>query len=503
MITNAVKLHYSGKILKQGNKFYTGSFFKPLKSGKSLCLDYKNGLLRKAVLSNSENGIKTYNYDNNKRLINVKQNGKDIFVKNIENKMGLNFRQTEIINDSIYKIYDENKQLIISRIMPKAITSSFIRFYNPKTQSDIIKEERFFISNLVCDDGNYYLKPDTGSSSMPKLEWIKSVYKDLKNKHTCVMDKHDNRIITTLKDKDGEILAKSDTLLDENNIPVWDHISGGDELSIDMKYFNSGDKNSRLMSIIKTKKTKAAFEKEFDANKNVIRERKIECGKDGSITQINIFERKFDKNNLMTEEKKFKETDSGKKLIYTVKKEYNAQKLPIKEEFYNAKDELESSEYYVYDKSGKLRVSGYHEYGEFPESGYEVRDRNGVLRKRSKLYDGEISEEHYDKNSLYIKKIKKDEESGIIYKYDYLYDSDKKNKIKTVKRDENDNIVLTAEFFNESDKKTIVYKGEKGELLLKEFIKQDENGYNHYYTNSEGKRCSFIEKIMLVHDVDL
>ena len=319
-----------------------------------------------------------------------------------------------------------------------------------------------------------------------------------------VLNKNGNKITGNIKDKNGNIISQLKTLLDKNSKPMWEKIINDGSLLVDFKsFFSKEGLKEKEISILNFQYFKSAFDKTFDPSGNIVKERIIERSKNDDIKGINIFKRKFDENNLMIKENKFKETGSGEKLIYTIKKEYNSCKLPVKEDFYNAKGELENSEYNVYDKRGRLRVSGYHEYGKYPESGYVVYDKNGIIRKKAILDEIEdsITEEYYDKNSLYIKKIIKNEEGLIFHKYDFIYDTDKKNRIKTIKRDGNNNIELTIDYFKDKDNKAIkVYKGPDGKLIGKEFIREDEKGYKHHFTNSEGKRCNFIEILIAVHD---
>lgn len=494
----APNLHYCGKILKQGNNFFSGSFFKTLPSGKSLCLDYKNGLLKRSVISNGEINTKVYDYDNSKRLIKVNNNGKDVFVKEIKNKLGIEFRRSEIINDNIYKSYDRDDNLLFNRILSKALSSNFLH-YHSNLLGDVIKEDRYFISNLVPDGkGNYCIKVDKGCPVEPVFEWYKTIYKLLESNHTAVLERDGNKISGFVKDSEGQPIGKLDTLLDRNNNPLWERASNENGVLMDFKSTYSDEGLlEREMSVINLKNIKTVSDKTFDANRNVINERTVEQTISGESNFSYSYARKFDKNNLMTEEKKFKDVDGEKQLVYKINNEYNSQNQLTKKEYYNPKDELETVEYNIFDKENILRVSGYKNFEDGVESGYDVFDKSGNLRKRAVMYEDESVEELYDKEGFLKKWISKDENGIIKSKYEYYYDSVSKMKIKSVKKDKDNNILYSEDILypkkKGSAKEIKIYKDASGNLLGKQFIYADDiDGYKFIYTNSKGKRCDNI-----------
>lgn len=501
----APNLHYCGKILKQGNKYFTGTFFKNLNSGKNLCLNYKNGFLKKAVLSSGEISTKVYDYDSNNRLINVSKDGNDIFVKVIKNKLGLDFRRSEIINDDICKVYNREDELIYNRILSKSLSSNFFHRYSKELNADIVKEDRYFISNLVRGgNGNYYIKVDKGCPVEPVFEWFKTIYKLPKSKHNFIIDKTDNKLSGNLKDKEGNIIAHSSTLLDKNNQPLWEQINGSNGLSLDFKSFYSEEGvMEREMSVFNSKYYKAAIDKTFDERGNIIKERCIDRSEDGNIRNIFVFERKFNENNLMIEEKKYKEIETGKVLLSRVNKEYNSMNLPVKIESYNSKEELISVEYNAYDKRGQLRVSAYKSYDNDVESGYDVFDKYGNLRKRALLYEDELLEELYDKNGFNTKLIYKNENGSIKYKYKYSYSPETGKVIFTEKSDGNNNILYTVKHSYSDGKEIREYSDANGCLKGKQFIYTLGDDYNYIYTDAKGKRCKYEYLANILDDFEI
>lgn len=501
----APNLHYCGKILKQGNNYYTGSFFKNLKSGKNLCLNYENGLLKNAVISNGEISSKSYDYDNNKRLINVKNNGKDVFVKVIRNKLGLKFRRTETINDNIYRVYDKDNNLLYNRILTKSLTSNFFRFFSKDLKTDVVKEDRYFITNLVQGaNGNYYLKIDKGCPVEPDYEWFRTAYKIPKLKHYFIIDRDENKLSGRLIDGKGNIIANTSTLLDRSNRPMWEQISGRNGLSLDFKSMYSEDGAiEREMSVLNSKHYNTAVEKTFDEHRNIIKERCIERDNDGNIRDIFEFERKFDENDLMIEEIKYKKQNRVNVLLYKLKNEYNSKQLLIKSEYYNSKDELLSAEYNMYDDLGNLRLSGYKNYEKGIESGYDVYDKSGNLRKRVVFYKGESVEELYDKNGFNTKLIVKNADRKIKYKYKHFYDESSGKRVLTEKTDWNKKLLYKTEYFYKGEKEIRVYKDADGRLLGKQFIYVLDDDYNYIYTNAKGKRCSFEYLAKVLKDNDI
>ncbi len=499
-------LHYCGKILKQGNKYFSGSFFKNLPSGKNLCLDYKNGLLKRSVISNGEISTKVYDYDDSKRLVKVNDNGKDVFVKEIKNKLGIEFRRTENVNDNIFKSYDKDGNMLFNRILSKALSSNFFR-YHSNLLGDVIKEDRYFISNLVQDGkGNYCIKVDKGCPVEPAYEWFKTIYKLSQSNHTVVLERDGNKISGFVKDSDGQQIGKLDTLLDRNNNPLWERASNENGVLMDFKSTYSDEGLlEREMSVINLKNIKTISDKTFDANRNVINERAVEQTMSGESNFSYSYERKFNENNLMTEEKKYKDVDGEKQLVYKINIEYNSQNQLIKKEYYNSRDELEAIEYNVYDKDKILRVSGYKNFEDSVESSYDVFDKNGIIRKRAILYGDESVEELYDKNGFNTKWILKDDKGNIIEKYKYLYDVVTGKKL-SAERFEGDNFVYKADYSYSDGKETIVYKDVNDNILGKQFIYSPKDNffdYRYVYINAQGKRCSFEDLAGVLHDYDI
>ena len=471
--------YFKDKFLKLNERNYSGTISGILSSGKNICFDFKNGLLQNAsYILNGQKVNKEYSYNDKNNLINVKNNGGDVFVKRITNKIGLNFLRIETINENIHKFFDKEGVLIESNNLSKAISSKFFRQYEKTLGTDLLIEERSKITNLIKgDDGNYYLQGNSSQSSIvPNFQWIKTIFRNPKMNFSIVYDKNDNKINGKIKDINGDTLGRINAVLNKNDIPIWCQASIGDEMIFDLKSSYS-DKNAleRDLSITTQNGTKKVDDKVYDEHGNIISERITNHNPENeAFNTTYYYERKFDNDKHLLEEKEY--------------------------EIINGEKVLKQVNFNVYDKRGNLRVEGCKDCNDMIAYEYNILDKNGILRKRATIYDdGESIEEHYNKERIHTKWISKDKNGKVKFKYDYIYGEDKEQPIKTIKKDGNNKILFTIEHSYTKNKEIQKYIDTKGNLIGKQIKhKHSINDVNYYYTNAQGRRCTYeyLSKIL-------
>ena len=463
-------LKYNGKYLYKEGKKYTGTFFTRLNSGRTLCLNYDNGLLRLSSL-NKEDEIttKNYKYNNSGDLTDVTKNGKDIFHKEITHNIGINYTKQEKINNIIGKTYDASKRLIEYVISPKLIFG-FIKYLD-----DISIDTRYFLNKAkYLGNGNIQLQNIQGDPILNNGIVDKTIVRNLKNGSHTILLPENNNITGTYKLRSGLKIANINLIANKNGKPIWTRIFGIDEKCIYDNKVTYDDFGNKIREIYSECDGKWYIDNTFDKNGNIILSRKL----NSSGTTLQTTKSKYDKNNLLIEEKVFnKENEPVEK---TENKYYNNKHL----------------------KSNK--VTYYDQYGSYGNL-YEY-DKDNNLVKFSEIYDDLILESYYAPGEVITKYIEKDKFNNIKSIKEYINMDE--ICIKTiVKKNENTELYHVEHLKkskNEILKSINIFKTPEEKLLGKEFIiTNNETGKETFiYTGADGKRTSY-QKLCKIIDADI
>ena len=459
---------YDGKILLKGARKYTGNFFTTLDSGKKLFLDYEKGLLKSASSGNFNNiRLRTYEYDKNGRLINVKKDGKDVFVKEIKHNIGLEYTREEKINDVIGKTFDVSGRLIKYVVSPKLIFG-FIKYFD-----NISVDTRYFLNQAnYTGAGRIQLRYLQGDPILNNGVVDKTIIRDLKHggMSVIVQDGHNFKGIYT--DAAGQTRAELNYLVDKNGNPIWTRIKGdNNQWSYDKKtmYDNYGNK---IREIFSECDGKWFTENTFDNKGNIIQSRRLGA--------------------------------SGKN-IQTSKYVYNKDNLLIKESVYNQNDKLieQTINSYYPNKSLKISLITYYDSLGSYKNIYEY-DKNNNLIKFSEIYEDVKMETFYDKNDLITKYVEKDSKDNVKFTKDYI--NDESGCIKTIVKDAKGTEIYHIEHLKQTLKdifKSInIFKTPGNKLIGKEFIihNDDIGETKYFYTNQNGKRVNYVTLCKLLGD---
>lgn len=454
-------LKYEGKILFKKSKKYTGTFFTGQKSGKQLCLSYKNGLLTNASKTDGERIIsRSYKYDSGGNLINVKKNNEDIFVKEIKHNIGLEYTRQENINNVIGKTFDNTNRLIKYVISPKLIFG-FIKYLD-----HISVDTRYFLNKAkYLGNGHIQLRYLDGDPVLNNGIVDKTIIRDFNKGSISVITSNGHGYKGSYKSLDGQFGAELNYFVDKNGKPIRTHIEGNNN--------------------------KWSYDKEisYDDFEHKVRETFSECG--GKWFTENSFDIK---GNVILS----KRLNSSGKIIQTTKLKYNKNNLPVKESVYNQNGNLVESTDNTYYRNNKLKTSTityFDNYGSYKNI-YEY-DKNNHLLKFSEVYDDLKTETFYDKNECIIKFIEKDSKDKIKYTKEYI--NDDFDHLKTIIKDSEGKEVYHIEhskFIKKDIMKNInTFKTPDGKLIGKEFITHNNNSEktNIIYTDKYGKRIKYKE----------
>lgn len=461
-------LKYDGKILLRGAKKYSGTFFTKTESGSQLCLSYKNGLLRSA--SKTKDNILSqhiYEYDSGENLINVKKNGKDVFVKDIKHNIGLDYTRQETINGVIGRTFNKAGKLIRYVISPKLLFG-FIKYTD-----DMSIETRYFLNQAeYLGRGRIQLKHIQGDFILNNGVVDKTIIRNSKNGAISVINSDGDNYTGTFKSANGNFCASMNYIVDKKGHPVLVQACDSE---------NKWQYNKKVF---------------YDDFGHKLRETSSECGGKWFV------ENTFDGHGNVILSKRLNQ--SGK-VIQTTKSKYNDNNLLVKESVYNQNNKLieKTINKYYPDKSIKsCEITYYDSFGSYKN--LSEYDKNKHLIKFSEIYDDFKTETFYDENDCIIKFVEKDEKDNIKLLKQYI------NKdgecVKTVVKD-----VFGAERYyiehlrkNKSDvlKNINVFLSPLNKLIGKEFIIHDnESGITKYiYTNKNGKRIKYETLCNLLGD---
>jgi len=452
-------LKYDGKILLKGAKRYSGTFFTKTENGSQLCLSYKNGLLRSASKTNGNIlNQHIYEYDSGENLINVKNNGKDVFVKEIKHNIGLYYTRQETINGVIGRTFNQAGKLIRYAISPKLLFG-FIKYTD-----DMSIETRYFLNQAeYLGKGRIQLKNLQGDFILNNGVVDKIIIRNSKNGAISVINSDGNNYTGTFKSANGNFSASMNYIVDKKGNPIWVQASdSANKWCYDKKVFYD-DFGHKLREISSECNGKWFIENTFDGYGNVILSRRL--------------------------------NKSGK-IIQTTKSTFNEDNLLVKESVYNQKNKLveKTINKYYPDKSIKSReITYYDSLGMYKN--LSEYDENKHLIKFSEIYDDFKTETFYDENDCIIKFVEKDTNNNIKSSKQYI------NKdgecIKTIVKDGFGNERYHIDHLIKNKgyvlKNINVFLSPDNRLIGKEFIiHNNESGFTKFiYTNQNGKRIKY------------
>lgn len=451
--------HFEGKYLKDSDGLVTGYFISPLKNGKNLLTEYKNGLLKSASLN--KNGViskKSYSYTADGKLINVKQNGEDIFVKDCGYVDSDTISYYETINDGKIELgYNSKNQKIAAVIKPKLLRSIFVRIGNT------IREMRYKITNAETDGHHFFVYPcKNPKDDLYELET--DLFKRIeRNKATG------STTITTVEMKNTTKLVEK-------------------------------DKNGNIVSIVRTafnKKTQPIWIIETDANENRLFERKINYDKNGDKIKEIFYDAKsqavpyyqyrtYYKGEYILSSKLF---DEDMKLQAVQHNTYNDYDKLVKSEIFNEKGKMLECETFKYDKNQNLLSS--HYIGSDNDGlleGY-YRYKNGKPIYEKERYADCIEETVYNSDSNPIEYTIRDLKGKLIKSFKHTYNNGKLKKTECM--DSSGNLYFTiSHFIKQSDENKIhtkIFKDSNGKFIVKEKITYTDTDTKYDYYNKNGK----------------
>ncbi len=452
-------LKYNGNILLKSAKRYSGTFFTKTESGSQLCLSYKNGLLRSA--SKTKDNILNqhiYEYDSGENLINVKKNGKDVFVKDIKHNIGLDYTRQETINGVIGRTFNQAGKLIRYAISPKLLFG-FIKYTD-----DMSIETRYFLNQAeYLGKGRIQLKNLQGDFILNNGVVDKTIVRNSKNGAISVISTDGNNYTGTFKGANGNFCASMNYIVDKKGHPIWVQASdSANKWSYDKKVFYD-DFEHKLREISSECNGKWFVENTFDGHGNVILSRKL--------------------------------NKSGK-VIQTTKSKFNDDNLLVKESVYNQNNKLieKTINKYYQDKSIKsCEITYYDSLGSYKNL-FEY-DENNHLFKFTEIYDDFKTETFYDENDCIIKFVEKDASNNIKSSKQHI------NKdgecIKTIVKDglghERYHIEHLRKNKGDVFKNINIFLAPDNKLIGKEtIIHNNESGFTKFiYTNQNGKRIKY------------
>ena len=464
-IDSITGLKYANKILKAGRKKFCGSVCKQTASGKSVSLEYKEGLLKLATLSDHmRTSTKEYIYNNQNQLVNVLKNNKPVFEKIIKHNIGINYTRTEIINNEVARTFDEQNRIIDYRVAPKLIFGSIS--YNGKNRIDT----RYFL-NQASYEGNGIIKLRTndGDPILDNGVLDKKIIKDLDTGIQIVIKGDEKTLNTTLNT--GNYTIKNEIFTDNNGRPLWQRLlDKNGESYFDQKNFYTPE-GHKYKEIYSQAGGKWYIENLFDTNGNIIQERKI---------------------------------SSSGETIQTTKSKFNEDNKCTEQTTYDKNNNIVDLSRYIYDKKGNLRC----EYTKTPEKSgysetYNIYDTKGNIIKTGENFNGYKVEVLYDKNGFERKYIVKDKK-GILLIKEYI--NNEEGKIKTIVKNKNKKIKYIIEHSSHKRGEIMtdinVYKSAKGKVLGTEKLKHNNyTGKSDFeYFDKDNKKISYEKMCKLIQD---
>lgn len=453
---------YDGRYLLKGAKKYSGTFFTKLKSGKELCLNYEKGLLKTA---SSPFNLKSYEYDSQNNLINVKLNNKDIFVKEIKHNIGLEYTRQETINGVIGRTFDGAGKLLRYAVSPKLIFG-FIKYIG-----DISIDTRYFLNQAkYLGDGRIQLKYLHGDFILNNGVIDKTIVKNHKNGLVSVVSQDGKNYKGVCRN--GRFGAEINYITDKNGNPVWTRINDvNNKWSYDKKV-HYDDFGHKIREIFTENDGKWFTENTFDIKGNVVLERRL---------------------------------NSSGKTIQTTKYKYNESNLLVKESVYNQKGRLVEetiNKYYPNNVLKRTQITYFDSLGKYKNL-YEYNEDSKLI-KFSEIYDDLKLETFYDGNDMPVKFVEKRENDKIKYIKEYI--NDDVDCLKTIVKDSDGIMKYRIEHSKKIKKDTLkninIFKTPDDKLIGKEFIiHNNKTGQTNFiYTNQQGKRIKYNDLCKLLGD---
>lgn len=462
-------LKFDGKILKKDGKKYTGNFFIRLGSNKTAGLKYEKGLLKFSSFHNSEETeFKTYFYNKQNKLINIKKNNKDVFVKNIKHNIGLSYTRDEVINHKISKTFDSKNRLIKYVVSPKLIFG-FIKYLD-----NLSIETRYFLNQArYTGDGHILLKYNYGDPIL----------------NNGIIDK------TIIRMKNG---AKTIISGEQNNLK-GQYINSQGKRGISIHYLND-DEGNPLWTRVLNSENKPLYDKKVSYDNFKNKKREIFSDYNGSSFTENLFDQK---GNIAVSRR----LNSEAKEIQRVEYKYNEKNLIVEERTFNRDKKLIERTRKTYYSNNKVRVcetTYYDNLGSYKNI-YEY-DLKGKLKKLTEIYNNEDLkfETYYDRNENEKLYIEKDLNDNIISIKKYV--NKKHDKIKTIVRNGKNKERYHIEHVNSIKddvmESTNVYKTPSNKLLGKEIIRHNNKTEmtEYIYLNSEGEKTDYETLCKIVGD---
>lgn len=449
---------FSGKILLDGKERVTRTFIVPLKSGKRLFVEYKNGLLRKSNYGdNNEIITKKYFYTADEKLIRVEQDGEDVFTKDCGYVDSDIISYYESINGGKIELgYDTSGRKISAVVKPKLTQSLFTYLGNT------ISEMRYKITNAeIYKDGMFIYPGESGKYEL-ESKFIKRLDRNLDNGNISVTTYNGyNKTTTIEKDKKGNIVSTYHIWLDKTQKPIRSRKFDANENLIFDKETTYDDNGLKINDIIYDK-LEGEFYKDITYDKN------------GNIIMSKI-------------------SDMDKNVYTTIKNSYNENGDLSRTVNLDAKGKVVEEENFIYDKNGEISESHYKGYctdsDDILEGHYYYK--NGIKNKEIEILKDNIEESYYNDKGKIIKYVIKDKNNNILRTYSQTY-YNKYNKIKkTTLTDSNDNIVYyidhSYKYKGDDLAHTKIFRKANGEFIFKEIIINSDNNVEHIYLDKQNK----------------
>lgn len=454
---------YGGKYLFRGAKKYSGTFITGLNSGKQVGLCYQNGLLKTASFGPIK---KTYTYDDYDRLVNVKNNNHDVFVKEIKHNIGLEYTRQENINNVIGRTFDASNRLIQYVISPKLIFG-FIKHHE-----NFSVDTRYFLNQAnYLGQGHIQLKHLQGDPILNNGVIDKTIIRS-NNGGISIISSEGRYYKGSYKTPNGIFGAELNYVVDKNGNPIWTKINDVNNKWFYDKKVSYDDFGHKIREIHSESGGKWFIENTFDSKENIVLTRRL--------------------------------SNTGE-TVQTTKYKYNKENLLEKESVYNKNNQLVEQTVNKYHKNNSLKsveITYFDSLGKYKNL-YEY-DENNKLLKFSEIYDDIKCETYYDDNDLPVTFIEKDGKGKIKYTKEYINNGI--DCLKTIVKDSKGNIKYQIEHLKKIKKDIMkninIFKSPDNKLIGKEFIvHNDEKGRTNFiYTDANGKRIKYDTLCKLLGD---
>lgn len=233
-----------GKALTSTGESFTGSITHQTKDGKNITMEYVDGLLKKStkMSSDNKNVERIYNYNDENKLIQISENGKEIFKKTFIDAIGKTPAKVRIkLKD--YAIIEKNSNLVWMR--------------KGKTDTSIFKDGHKTVTHW--DNGNAIQTEYYENNKLKVLEQLETRIENGK---------------TTISFYDDNNRLKEQLYMDllHRKAPITYITSDGSQYKIENEWINAPDDSDRkafFKTITKQLgENKPLIEYEFEINKD-------------------------------------------------------------------------------------------------------------------------------------------------------------------------------------------------------------------------------------------